>query len=206
MTHLSPGEIVDVAEGCADTALVAHARDCDACRAKVASVLDALRLAQSDPAPEPSPLFWPHLAARIGAGVRRERMRVPFWRSWGWRLAQVGAVAVVVIAVGLGARMWPREAGSTTPVADTLADAPPPAAVDAAAGAGPYDDPSWVLVIDLSSQVSVEEAEASGVVPPPGDADKALRQLDGGERVELARILREEIAAGSPAVPQGPGD
>jgi len=53
--------------------------------------------------------------------------------------------------------------------------------------------------------VSVEEAEASGVVPPPGDVDKALRQLDGAERVELARILREEIAAGTPVVPQGPG-
>jgi hypothetical protein len=205
MTHLSPEQIVDVAEGCADIALVAHVRECDECRAKIGSLVDALRLAQSDPPPAPSPLFWPHLAARIGEAVRRERTRGPFRRAWGWRLAPVGAVAVLAIAVGLGVRMWPRDAGRTTAAADTPDVSQPAAAFEAAAGAEPDDDPSWMLVSDLSSQVSVEEAEASGVVPPPGDADKALRQLDAAERVELARILREEIAAGVPAVPQGPG-
>jgi len=43
--------------------------------------------------------------------------------------------------------------------------------------------------------VSVEDAEASGVLPPRRD-DKALLQLDGEERAELARILREEIGRG----------
>lgn len=205
MRHLSPEAIVDVAEGCADAADTAHARDCDACRAKVGSVLDALRLAQSDAPPEPSPLFWPHLSARIGEAVRRERVRVPFWRSRGWRLAPLAAAAALVIAAGLGVRMWPWATGSTTPAADTAADAPVQALVEAPTGAEPDDDPSWLLVSELSSQVSVEDAEASGLVPPPGDADKALLHLDGAERVELARILRDAIEAGPPAAPQGPG-
>jgi len=67
------------------------------------------------------------------------------------------------------------------------------------------DDPSWLLVSVLSAEVSVEEAEASGVLPPPGSVDRALMQLDGAERVELAKILREELAAKTPVAPQGPG-
>ncbi len=69
----------------------------------------------------------------------------------------------------------------------------------------PADDPSWLLVSVLSAEVSVEEAEASGVLPLPGSADRALMQLDGAERMELAKILREELAAKTPAAPQGPG-
>ena len=83
MTHLSTERIVDVAEGCADAASAAHAAGCDACRAKVDALRDAWRLAEADAAPEPSPLFWPHLAARIGEAVRREPAPVPVWRSLG---------------------------------------------------------------------------------------------------------------------------
>jgi hypothetical protein len=67
------------------------------------------------------------------------------------------------------------------------------------------DDPSWLLVSALSADVSVEETEASGALPPPGGADKALLQLDDAERMELARILRAEIRTRGPVAPQGPG-
>jgi hypothetical protein len=43
------------------------------------------------------------------------------------------------------------------------------------------------------------------VLPPLGGADKALLQLDDAERLELARILREEIGTRARAVPRGPG-
>ena len=64
---------------------------------------------------------------------------------------------------------------------------------------------SWLLVSDLSGELNVDDAEASGALPLPGGVDRALTQLDDTERVELARILREEIAARTPHTPQGPG-
>jgi hypothetical protein len=205
MKHLSPEQIVDVAEGCAGAELLAHARECEACRTNVESVLDAVRIAAADPQPEPSPLFWPHLAARISAAVRLERARAPFWRSWGWRLAPVGAAAVLMIAAGIGSRMWTGTPGSGPLLPEAPAGAPVQAALEPSADIEAADDPSWLLVSDLSAQVSVEEAEASGALPPPGGADKALLQLDLAEQMELARILREELGARAPALPQGPG-
>jgi len=205
MTHLSPDQIVDVAEGCAGGAVGAHAAECETCRAKVASFLDAVRLAESDTPPQPSPLFWPQLAARIGAAVRRERVRVPFWRSWGWRLAPIGAVAVLVIAIGIGSRMRTGTPGSDPLDSVMPADAATQSALEPSADIEAADDPSWLLMSDLLAQVSVEEAEAYGALPPPGGAEKALLQLDLAEQMELARILREELGARAPALPQGPG-
>jgi hypothetical protein len=205
MTHLSPDQVVDVAEGCADAAVAAHAAGCASCRAKAESLLDAVRLAESDPRVEPSPLFWPHLAARIGEAVRREEVRVPFWRSWGWRLAPIGAAAVLMIAVGIGSRMWTGAPGGGPLVPAMPAGAPAQAAMEPTSDLDTADDPSWLLVSELSADVSVEEAEASGAWPPPGGADKALLQLDGAERMELARILQSEIRTRGPVAPQGPG-
>jgi hypothetical protein len=200
MTHLSSDHIVDVVEGCADAASASHAAGCDACRAKVEALREALRLAESDPPPEPSPLFWPSLAARIGEAVRREPARMPPWRMWAWRLAPIGAAAVLVIAIGIGGRMSSSDPGAgspgAAPAAQALFEAPP--------GADSAEDPSWALVSELSSDVSLDEADAHGVLLP-GGTEQALLQLDGAERVELARILREELGARVAAVPQGPG-
>jgi len=203
MTHLSPGQIVDVADGCAAPDLTAHAAACESCRARVDSILDAVRLAAEDPRAEPSPLFWPQLAARIGDAVRRERAPAALWRPWVWRLAPLGAVAVLLIAVGTGSRLRTPAGPFSAPAAPDAA--PAHASVAPAADHDPADDPSWLLVSVLSAEVSVEEAEASGVLPPPGSVDRALMQLDGAERVELAKILREELAAKTPVAPQGPG-
>jgi len=203
MTHLSPAQVVDVADGCATPALAAHAAACESCRARVESILDAVRLAAEDPRPEPSPCFWPQLAARIGEAVRREEAPIAPWRAWVWRLAPLGAAAVLIVVVGIGSRLW-------TPGSPSGGPAAPVAAPAQAADAPPADqdltdDPSWLLVSVLSTEVSVEEAEASGALPPPGAADRALAQLDAAERMQLAKILREEMAAKAPVVPQGPG-
>jgi hypothetical protein len=205
MTHLSPGQIVDIAEGCAGAGLAAHVRHCASCRSRVESVRDALRIAQSDPPPAPSSLFWRHLAARIGEAVRHERVHAPLWRDWGWRLAPIGAVAVLVIAVGVGARMWSWMPGCDSPASGSRAEATVQAPDEPMTEGEPADDPAWTLVSDLSAALSVEDAEASGVLPPPGGADKALLQLDDAERLELARILREEIGTRSGLEPYGPG-
>jgi hypothetical protein len=200
MTHLSSDHVVDVVEGCADAARTSHAASCDACRAKVEALREAVRLAESDPLPEPSPLFWPRLAARIGEAVRREPNRMPSWRMWAWRLAPIGAAAVFVMAIGIGSRVSSSDPGAGSPGAAPVA----PALFEASPGTESAEDPSWTLVSELSSDVSVEEADAHGELLP-GGTEKALLQLDSAERVELARILRQELGARAAAVPQGPG-
>lgn len=203
MKHLTPEQIVDAAEGCADEGLASHARDCAACRSKIDGVTDALRLARRDRSAEPSPLFWPHLAARIGEAVRRERDPWAVWRAWGWRLAPLGAAAVLVIAVAIGLRNQP-----AAPVGETAgprAGAATAALDDGAAEGDSAEDPSWLLVSTLSADVSVDDAEAGGALPPPGGAERALFQLTDAERLELARLIREEMQTHASAVPRGSG-
>ena len=205
MTHLTPAQIVDVAEGCADGATAAHAAACGACRSKADAVAEAIRIAGADPQPEPSPLFWPHLAARVGSAVRRERAPAPAWRWWGARLVPFAAAALLVAAVGVRMQMRTGVPGGRTSAPEGAARVAADSSEDARLPGDAAEDPSWMLVSDLSADVSVEEAEASGVLPAPGGAEKALLQLDAAERVELARILREEIGAPGSVERPGPG-
>jgi hypothetical protein len=197
MKHLSRDAIVDVAEGCADEASAAHTAACDRCRSKADAAAEAIRAARAAEGPEPSPLFWPHLAARIGSAVRREPAPVSWWRAWRWRVAPAAAAAVLVLAVGLAWRVMP--APEIMLPDDAAAPVVAPAAVrDEAAGGEAGDDPSWLLMSLLSSDVSVDDAAASGVWPGPGGTEGALVHLDEAERSELAKILRAELAGGRP--------
>lgn len=205
MKHLSPEQLVDVAEGTGEAAHAEHAASCEACRSSVDGLRAAIALASADPPPEPSPIVWEHLAARIGAAVRREPQARGGWNAWKWRLAPVGAAAVVVTAVGFGVTFWPAQAPHR---AEQAAAASQPAdearAVPVSAGeAAPPDDASWLLVSDLSADVAFDEAEAAGALT--GAADRALLQLNESERVELARLLRDEMARPARRAPQGPG-
>ena len=113
-----------------------------------------------------------------------------------WRLAPVGAMAVLVIAVGHRVA----SSGPARPQRRPVAPDAPVAALERRPprGARPRSTRpttrhgSWSAI--LSADVSVEEAEASGELPPPGGVDRALAQLDDAERMELARILRAEMA------------
>jgi hypothetical protein len=115
--------------------------------------------------------------------------------SWAWRAAPAAAAAVLVLAVGLALRLAP---AVVAPDADTVPVEAPVAARDDAAGAEAGDDQSWLLMSLLSSDVSVDDAAASGAWPGPGGTEQALVHLDDAERSELAKILRAELAGGRP--------
>jgi hypothetical protein len=85
--------------------------------------------------------------------------------------------------------------------------APGPAAVPVApfaeasgdsSGGEPGDDASWLLMSLLSSDVSVDDAAASGVWPGTGGTEQALVHLDEAERSELAKLLRAELRSDRP--------
>jgi hypothetical protein len=197
MKHLSPEAIVDVAEGCADASAASHAAACEECRSKADAAAGAIRAARAAEGPEPSPLFWPRLAARIGDAVRRAPVPVSWWRAWAWRAAPAAAAAVLVLAVGLALRLAPAPEVILPEAAAVPAEAPV-SARDDAAGEEAADDPSWLLMSMLSSDVSVDDAVASGVWPGPGGTEQALVHLDDAERSALAELLKAELAGGRP--------
>jgi hypothetical protein len=206
MTHLSPEQLIDVAEGTAAGVDVLHAASCEACRRQVDELREALRLTGEDPIPEPSPLFWGHLAARIGAAVREVPAPRSWWRTWGWQWAPVGMVAALAFTAGMAVLLWNGPVRNVPAGPAPVASAAPiPAVADSVEGTAETDDSSWTLVSDLSADVALDDAISSGVLPAPGGADRALWQLSDAERGELAKILQAEMARPASADPMNPG-
>ena len=205
MTHLSPEQLVDLVEAAAPADQVAHAASCETCRTQADALREVLRRAASDTVPEPSPLFWEHMAARVGAAVRREHAPGAAWTIWTWRWAPMTAVAVLVLAVGFGTSMWkglPR--GVPVTAGPSASAAPASAATDEDLPS--QDDPSWNLIAELSADVVFDDEIFAELPEAPGLADRALQQLTEPERAELARILREEMTPSSAPDPKRAGD
>lgn len=233
MTHLSPEQLIDLVEERADPGVVSHARTCDRCQTGADALRDTLGLAAIDPAHEPSPLFWDHLASRVGAAVRAEAEKRERRAAWIWRwgpVSALGAAVLVVVWVGMPRetpRVAPGAAGGPGPaVAGEVARAVTPRvpervaqrsagnpAAAVAAMAAPIgldqpavdDDASWLFVRDLSQEFTVEEAGAA-LPAGPGAADRALGQLSDDERAALVDLIRAEMARGSVRSPEPSGE
>lgn len=182
MMHLSPETLVDLAEGGHDASADVHLEACARCREEVASLRAALAevVAVHGDVPEPSPLFWDHLSARVRAAVAEDPPAAPWWRaSWRPMAAGLAAAAVLVLAVAVlaPAPTGPAVTSSVEMAAVTL----PP--LDVA------DDASLDWLADLASDVEWGDALI------PGDAAAvAVDDLNDAERVELHRILQEALA------------
>lgn len=196
MRHLGPEALIDAAEGRADPAAAAHASTCDACRSQVAALRETLDAVRDVPDLKPPPLAGDHLAARIDRAVRGAGSPAPWWMTWGWRWAPLVMVAVLAVTAGVGTALWGRRPAAGETVAAARAS-------DGAAQAD--EDPSWSLVSDLSSGISLDDAAEVGGAAVPGGADRALWHLSDEERRELASILEAELADPAAAAPIIPG-
>jgi anti-sigma-K factor RskA len=196
-SHLSPDVIIDVAEERGSPQALRHAAECARCRDQVAEVRAALTLAAGVDVPEPSPLYWDHLAARIGDAIATEP--VPAAAGWfrGWRLwasATVAAAAVLVLAVAVtsrlddpGVRLLPAGPVVTTAGAGEAAGADVNLTSD-------LDDGTWALVTVLSAELDGDELEMVALEPVSGTAERVLDELSLDEQGELVRLLEEELA------------
>jgi hypothetical protein len=210
MRHLTPDEFVDLAEGARDDASTPHLDVCDVCREQLADLraMIAVGPAALRSVPEPSPLFWDHLSARVHGAVDGEELPVRASRFDRWwlplaapRLA-IGAVAcalIVAIVAAFGSRVV--APGTRTPVA------PPPSAqpveivqngqIAPPALLGSPDDPSLSLVADYGRTLDWDELrEQMAVSAHTGGMDATAGDLNGEERQELQRLLKEELARG----------
>jgi hypothetical protein len=215
--HLNTEELVDIAEGARPEGAAPHLAACEACRAQLRDLRAMLSAAQAVEVPEPSPLFWDHLSARVRTAVTAEQAAQPR-RSSRWYQASEGesasgterllaarayafaAVAAgVLIAVAVSSRVQaPAPAVPPPPIGVAV---PPPSIAAAQTDPGaelltdvaPESDPSLTLVATMTDDVDLETAREAGLAPR-GSAEHAVTHMSDGELRELGRLLREEMA------------
>lgn len=198
MSHLSPAEFVDLADGTLADHRAAHAEGCEACRAQAASVRDALQLAgATTTVPEPSPLFWDQLSARVREAVAEPPRRSVF--GFGFRGLQPVAAALLAAVVVAGAVFLTRSPrqeppsraahSSTSPAGD--ADHAPLPTLDPAHAA------EWAVLTAAAADLHFDEARDAGMAVPSATVDNAVTQLTHAELSELGRLLQSELKGSS---------
>ena len=198
MSHLSPAEFVDFAEGVLEPARAAHANGCDSCRAQAAVVRDALRMVEaSDGVPEPSPVFWDHLSARVREGIDAAPRRS--WFAFGFRGFQPElaflALAVVLFSVAV---LVPglRRAGTPTEVA-TAPEIAPAGGQEVELTLDPNNAAVWAVLTAAAEDLQLDEAQAAGMAVHPAAIDRAVQALSAAELSELGRLLQSELKRSS---------
>lgn len=184
--HFTPEEFVDALEQPLSSERASHLSVCAACHAE----LNEMRMLMSDvviarDVPEPSPLFWNHLSARVREAVDAEPIPAAWWRvSWRPLVAIVGGLAMVIVALVL--RTSPHETAAPSGVTQAqLRDA-----ADLQEG-----DAVWALINEMAPSMRVEEAREAGFVPGRAVTDAAIESLTPKQRQELARLLRAEMGS-----------
>lgn len=98
--HLTDEAALDLAEGGADRALLAHAAGCAECAARIEEARAGLALAGSADVPEPPPLYWEAMRRNLERRIAEEPRRAPRWAWLAPLLATAAAVAVVALRTG----------------------------------------------------------------------------------------------------------
>ncbi len=191
MRHLSPSELVDIAEGSLPSDARPHVARCAACRRRVSELQSTLRLATEVEVPDPSPLFWDHLSGRIREALADQLpTHEPSWFSWRL-VTSVAGVALVVIAVGVTWTSTVRQRPSGVPTANEQVD------TDSSSMVGwtdPAEDPSLAFVAELADNLEWDAVTEAGLGPGAGALDHALGDLTQDERVEFHRLLVDALA------------
>jgi hypothetical protein len=199
MRHLSPEELLDLADGTRAETSVAHLAQCAACREQLVDLRATMALTMTADVPEPSPLFWDHLSERVRASVAAENTRprpsIFFlgFRQWSWQsMAAAGAAVAGVVALAITMRTGPGtgEGASTVQQPSHVASASLPQ--DPAAAS--TSDASLALLTDLAGELDWDSVADAGMTMGVGAADEAVHELNNAERAELQRLLREAMA------------
>ena len=192
MRHLTPDELIDLAEGAAPDAVAPHLQACETCRRSLADLQAARRAAADVEVPEPSPLFWDHFSARIGEAVAAERDAAAGAGSWSWArlLTPLSALAVAALVLAIGLAWRSNRPPPAVPTSPAVAANVPVTEPDTLL----RDDPSLDLVADLSRDLDYDTAHDAGFVPHGSGIDAVVLALSDAERVELRRLLTQEMA------------
>ena len=108
MRHLNEEELIDLSDGVRPECSTPHLASCESCRRQLADLRAVMSAAAAVEVPEPSPLFWQHLSARVREAVsNEERATASAWTPsrFGWRVVvPLVALAAVVLVAGFTLR------------------------------------------------------------------------------------------------------
>src|SRR6185436_9910079 len=153
MSHLSRDERLLALDDALPQGRAAHLAECAACRADVETLRTVVARVRATDVPEPSPLFWDYLAARVSEAIAREPVPAAAPPAW-WRMPRYSwaAAALAVFAVLAGylgpARREPGPAPIAALVAPniTIGEDPSGGPDDPAAG----DVDGWGLIAAMA--------------------------------------------------------
>jgi hypothetical protein len=204
--HLNAEQLVDLAEGTLAERATPHLDECDTCRRALAqlraTLLDAGAVPGERDVPEPSPLFWEHLSARVRESVAAEGLPhsvrwLERWRRaleprfvWPALVGVAGACVLAVVASRPPAGPLPIPA-KPLPVAENtqLPSLPPLEPL------GVADDPSLNLMADYGTTLAWDDIRQEMALDAhAGGTDEAVIALSAEERQELQRLLEEEMS------------
>ena len=193
--HLTPDDLVDLAEGTRPESSAPHLASCATCRAQLNEMRAMMSAVADLDVPEPSPLFWDHFSQRVHDAVEADAGSGN-WRSvlaafGGARAFQasilvVATLIIVVLAMSrTKAPFTPRPpaiavAGSRDVWTDGVA---PDADADA----------SLTLVASLTAGMDLESASEAGLAHDD-TAEHAVTHMSDSELRELQKLLKEEMA------------
>jgi hypothetical protein len=202
MRHCTPDELMDVIEGARTEASLPHLAACEVCREHLMEVGAVLAEVSAVSIPEPSPVQWATLGARIHDAVVRELgpSRGRWWKSpasWMWQ-APVAAAAVLTLIIVFPRAPWTHKSGPDAASSASIPVGPAGgtshgAIVFERAAADPGNDPSLGLMFDLAEMVDLDADPAPVLAMSAGAVDQAVDDLSSDERHELARLLKEAI-------------
>ena len=187
--HLTAEEFVDFAEGARDEASAPHLAACDACRVQLAELRSTLTLAAGAEVPEPPPLYWTRLSARVRDAIADDS--TGWWEAWVrpglW--ASIAAAVIVLAAVGL----WTNApARAPRPSATVAVAAARPAGGDLLGDATVAADPSLRLVAELTDDMDWDAAHEAGLATEDS-AEHAVTHMSDAELRELRKLIEDAM-------------
>lgn len=199
-THLTGAELVEYADGALTASRAAHVETCARCREAASALTGVLSRAREDAVPEPSPLFWEHLSARVRDALDAEpaprsglRLRLPFAAA---AAAVVALASALMLTRGIPFRTVVTDPSIAGPSRDERAASPTSATLPGAVEPFDFvldDDADWALVRVVADGLQWEDAPDAGLHAHPGSAEAVALEMSAAERHELARLMEDEI-------------
>jgi len=193
--HLSPDELVDLAEGSRPESSAPHLAGCAACRAQLNDLRVVLSAVADVEVPEPSPLFWDHFSQRVhdavGADAGPGNWRSALAAFGGARAFQ--ASVIVALALIVAVLVTSRTKAPDARQAPAIADAGSRDLWTDGAAPDADADPSLTLVASLTAGMDLESASEAGLARDD-IAEHAVTHMSDTELRELQKLLKEEMA------------
>ena len=185
MKHLTHGELVDLIDGVLSEQRAAYLGACARCRQQANELRAVMREAREVDVPEPSPLFWDHLSARVREGVAAEPATgsPTWWPGWSPSRLALALTAGAVILLGAVSGVMFR-----SPTEEARVGFERLAALQEL-GLGSVDtklelfeswgdEPGWTLVVTVAQGIEWwDEPGAAGLLIGSSAAERAMLQL-----------------------------